>query len=98
MAGRLFLLELQTKNAAINIRALPMQRNLIDRAAMLQHKNRSDFMLEAACQEAENVLLDQRIFSLTEEKFSQFQAILDAPIMDNIAIKDLLNSKYPWEK
>ena len=32
--------------AAINLRALPEQRDLIDQAAMLVGKNRSDFMLE----------------------------------------------------
>ena len=90
--------ELQTKNAAINIRALPMQRNLIDRAATLQHKSRSDFMLEAACQEAENILLDQRLFSLNEAEYNKFKAIMDAPITDNPAVKALLANLSPWEK
>ena len=90
--------ELQIKNAAINIRAHPRQRNLIDRAAELQHKNRSDFMLEAACQAAENILLDQRIFSLSVEKFEQFNKILDKPVVENTEVHALLNSKSPWEK
>ena len=37
------------RDAAINLRAHPEQRDLIDQAAMLLNKNRSDFMLEAAC-------------------------------------------------
>jgi uncharacterized protein (DUF1778 family) len=37
------------RDAAINLRALPQQRDLIDHAAQLLGKNRSDFMLEAAC-------------------------------------------------
>ena len=36
-------------NAAIHLRAHPEQRDLIDQAARLLHKNRSDFMLEAIC-------------------------------------------------
>ena len=36
------------RDAAINLRALPEQRDLIDQAASLQGKSRSDFMLEAA--------------------------------------------------
>ncbi len=86
------------KNAAINIRALPMQRNLIDRAAQLQHKSRSDFMLEAACQEAENVLLNQRLFSLSDNDYDTFLAVMDAPVKDNIALKELLSTLSPWEK
>jgi hypothetical protein len=45
------------RDAAINLRALPQQRDLIDQAAQLLGKNRSDFMLEAACDKAQSVLL-----------------------------------------
>lgn len=47
------------RDAAINLRALPQQRDLIDQAAELVGKSRSDFMLEAACDRAQSVLLDQ---------------------------------------
>ena len=90
--------ELQIKNAAINIRALPIQRNLIDRAATLQHKSRSDFMLEAACQKAEDILLEQRLFTLDETQYAQFEAIMDAPVSDDPKLKSLLASSSPWEK
>lgn len=52
------------RDAAINLRALPEQRDLIDQAANLLGKNRSDFMLEAACERALSVVLDQVHFSL----------------------------------
>ena len=47
------------RDAAINLRALPEQRDLIDHAARLLGKNRSDFMLEVACERAQAVVLDQ---------------------------------------
>ena len=43
----------------ISIRAKAGQRDLIDQAADRLGRSRSDFMLEAACRQAENVLLDQ---------------------------------------
>ncbi len=52
------------RDAAINLRARPEQRDLIDQAARLLGKNRSDFMLEAACDRAQAVMLDQVFFSL----------------------------------
>jgi uncharacterized protein (DUF1778 family) len=58
-------MQTEARNAPINIRARQTQRELIDRAAAAQHKSRSDFILEAACKEAENVLLDQRLFLRT---------------------------------
>ncbi len=88
----------QVRNAPINIRALPKQRNLIDKAASLRNQSRSDFMLEAAYREAENVLLDQRLFLLDEKSFQVFNEILDQPVSDNQALQELLNSQSPWEK
>ena len=43
------------RDASINLRALPEQRDLIDHAAHLLGKNRSDFMLEAACERAKAI-------------------------------------------
>jgi len=54
-------------------------------------------MLEAACQAAENILLDQRLFLVDDEAFSAFQAQLDAPAPDNKKLRFLLNQNPPWE-
>ena len=84
--------------AAINLRALPEQRDLIDQAAGLLGKNRSDFMLEAACERAQAVLLDQVFFSLDADKFQQFSALLDAPLESNQGLARLMTVKAPWDK
>ena len=90
--------ETQNRAAAINIRARARQRNLIDKAAAVLNKNRSDFMLEAACREAENVLLDQRLFLVDDKAWKAFETLIDAPVKDNPALLKLLNDKAPWEK
>lgn len=84
------------RDAAINLRALPQQRDLIDQAAHLLGKNRSDFMLEAACDKAQAVLLDQVFFNLDSEKFQQFTAMLDAPVHPNPGLDRLFAVKAPW--
>ena len=56
------------RNTAINLRAHAEQRELIDQAANLLGKNRSDFMLEAACEKAQGVMLDQVFFQLDAKK------------------------------
>lgn len=66
------------------------------RATALLGKNRSDFMLEAAC-DARSVLIDQVFFGLDAEKFQQFIAILDAPPQANNGIERLMAVKAPWE-
>ena len=84
------------RDAAINLRALPEQRDLIDQAASLLGKNRSDFMLEAACERAWSVVLDQVFFSLDAEKFKQFTAMLDSPPGPNAGLDRLMAVKAPW--
>lgn len=84
------------RDAAINLRALPEQRDLIDHAATLLGKSRSDFMLEAACDKAQAVVLDQVFFSLGTDKFKQFTAMLDAPPSPNRGLEHLMAVTVPW--
>lgn len=84
------------RDAAINLRALPEQRDLIDHAANLLGKNRSDFMLEAACSAAQAVVLDQIFFSLDTDKFRQFNTMLDAPPSHNSGLEQLMAVTPPW--
>lgn len=85
------------RDAAINLRALTEQRDLIDCAAQLLGKNRSDFMLEAACDKAQAVMLDQVFFKLDADKFKLFAKILDAPPSRNPSLERLMAVKTPWK-
>ncbi|PIP72305.1 MAG: toxin-antitoxin system protein [Nitrospinae bacterium CG22_combo_CG10-13_8_21_14_all_47_10] len=84
--------------ASINIRALQQQRDLIDRAAKVTSKKRSEFMLEAACKEANNILLDNQYFLLDQKKFDRFLKALDQPPKDNLLLNRTLNTSPPWGK
>ncbi|MEE7626185.1 DUF1778 domain-containing protein [Methylobacter sp. Wu8] len=91
----------QSKEAAsvsINIRAKARQRDLIDQAASRLGRSHSDFMLEAACREAEDVLLGQAFFTVDEGTFAKFQALLDQPLPPTDKLRRLLKTKAPWEK
>ena len=83
------------REAAINLRALPEQRDLIDQAAKLLGKNRSDFMLEAACDKARSVMLDQVFFQLDAERFQEFTRLLDAPPARNPGLERLMAVRAP---
>lgn len=87
----------QTRDVTINIRAKQNQRDLIDRAAEVQNKSRSEFMLESAYQKAQDVLLDRSLFGLDEVKFKQFVALLDAPPAHNEKLHALLTTKSLWD-
>ncbi|MBI3344265.1 MAG: DUF1778 domain-containing protein [Gammaproteobacteria bacterium] len=81
----------------ISIRAKAQQRDLIDQAAERLNRSRSDFMLEASCREAEDVLLDQTYFALDADVFAQFQEMLDNPPTQTDRLRRLLTTKAPWE-
>lgn len=83
---------------SINIRAKARQRDLIDQAAARLGRSRSDFMLEAACNKAEDVLLDQAFFAVNASTFAKFQELLDRPLPATDKLRRLLKTKAPWEK
>ncbi len=88
----------QHKKVPINMRVLSTQKALIDRAAALSNKSRSEFILDSACREAESVLLDQRLFFLDEKRYAAFLSKLISPVELNLKLKMLIESNSPWEK
>lgn len=87
---------MSTRNANINIRVVRRQRDLIDQAAKLTHKTRTSFILDAATTEAENAIMNQRIFQLTPLKHKQFLEALDKPPATNPKLRKLLSKKPGW--
>jgi uncharacterized protein (DUF1778 family) len=85
-------------STVINLRAPPAQRELIDRAARLQGKSRTDFMLEASREKAQQVLLDQTLFTADAKQYRAFVVLMDAPLAGNAAVMRLLAKRSPWEK
>ncbi|MGB8260628.1 MAG: DUF1778 domain-containing protein [Terracidiphilus sp.] len=81
----------------INLRVTRRQKALIDSAADALGRNRSDFMLDVVCREAESVLLDQCFFNLGEEEFRRFNEMLDNPPASNPELERLLRRTPSWE-
>ena len=87
-----------TASTVINLRTPPAQRELIDRAARLQGKSRTYFMLEASREKAEQVLLDQTLFAVSAKQYKAFVALMDAPLAENAGLKRLLAKRAPWDE
>jgi uncharacterized protein (DUF1778 family) len=84
------------KRETLNIRVKPADRGLIDRAALLTGKTRTDFILEASRRAAEEALLDRTLFLAGPEAFAAFQARLDAPPEPNDRLRRSLTTPPPW--
>ena len=86
-----------TPRDTLNLRIKPDDRGLIDRAARLTGKTRTDFVLEAARRAAEDALLDHTLFLVGPEAFDAFRARLDEPPHPNDKLRRALQTTAPWE-
>jgi len=87
----------KTPRNTLNLRIKPEERDLIDMAAKIQGKNRTDFILEAARKAAEEALLEQHIWRVSPETYAEFIALLDAPAQPNERLKKTMQTSAPWE-
>lgn len=78
------------KDTKLQLRLKPSQKELIVRAAQLRQTTVSSFLLEHACQAAEQVLAEQVHFLLPPDRWQAFCRALDAPPRERPALRRLL--------
>jgi uncharacterized protein (DUF1778 family) len=83
---------------AVNLRVREDTRALIDRAASIQGRSRTDFMIEAARRAAEDAILDQRVIMVSQESYDHFLAMLDRPPEVSEELVRLMRTKAPWDQ
>jgi uncharacterized protein (DUF1778 family) len=87
----------ESKRTTLNLRIKPELRGLIDRAAELTGKNRTNFVLDAARQAAEDALLDRTVFMVSPKAHATFLARLDAPPQPSEQLRKSLKAPAPWD-
>ncbi len=85
------------RSARLGLRATPKQEAVLRRAAEVAHKSLTDFILDSACQAAEQTLLDQRLFMVSGHQYQAFLDLLDAPSEENEGLRDLFSRTAPWD-
>jgi uncharacterized protein (DUF1778 family) len=83
---------------SINLRIETRTRRLIDDAAAVLGKTRTEFMIDSARREAIDVLLEQRLFVLESERFDAFVQALDNPPAPGSKLHALLRRVPAWQK
>jgi uncharacterized protein (DUF1778 family) len=83
---------------SINLRIETQTRQLIDDAAAILGKTRTEFMVESARRQAIDVLLDQRLFVLDPERYDAFLDALDNPPAPGPKLRSLLRRVPAWQK
>lgn len=88
---------LTARTARLGIRATPRQQMLILHAAEALNKSVTEFILDSACDAAENTILNQRFFLLNDKDWEKFQEALEKPAKVKPGLQKLLKEKAPWE-
>jgi uncharacterized protein (DUF1778 family) len=83
---------------SINLRIEAQTRQLIDEAAALLGKTRTEFMVESARQQAIDVLIDQRLFTLDTKHYDDFVHALDNPPTPGPKLKALMRRTQAWQR
>jgi uncharacterized protein (DUF1778 family) len=71
---------------------------VIDRAASLRGRSRTDFVRDAAVRAAEEILMEHALPRLNEGDFAALMALLDAPPAPVPEIVEVLRHRAPWDK
>lgn len=70
---------------------------IIDRAARLRGRSRTDFVRDAAVRAAEDVLMDSGLVRMSAESFEAFVSVLAAPAAPVPELVELVRRPAPWE-
>jgi uncharacterized protein (DUF1778 family) len=87
--------ETEAARRPVNLRIPIAQRQMIDRAADIRGKNRSEFMIEAAVAAAEDAILDQTLVKVDATSYEHFLKVLDQP-PDSEGFARLMSAPKPW--
>lgn len=83
---------------SINLRIEAQTRRLIDDAAAILGKTRTEFMVESARRVAIDVVLDQRLFALVPARYDVFIRALDNPSAPGLKLRSLLRRVPAWRR
>ena len=83
---------------SINLRIEAGTRRLIDEAAGLLGKTRTEFMIDSARRQAIDVLLDQQLFTLETGRFDSFVQALDNAPPPGPKLRSLLRRTPAWQR
>jgi uncharacterized protein (DUF1778 family) len=88
----------QRKDHPLSMRLPDADLAIIDRAAHLRGRSRTEFMRDAAVRTAEDIIMENTLIRMSPEGFDGFVAALDAPAKPVAAMVEILSRPAPWEK
>lgn len=85
------------KDHPLSMRLPDADLAIIDRAARLRGRSRTDFVRDAAVRAAEDALMETGLVRMSEDGFAAFMAALSAPAAPVPSMVEILQRPSPWE-
>ena len=87
----------ERKEYPISMRLPEADVAMIDRAATLRGRSRTDFVRDAAVRAAEEVVMEQSLIRMSPQGFAGFIEVLAAPAAPVPEMVELARRPAPWE-
>jgi uncharacterized protein (DUF1778 family) len=85
------------KNHPLSMRLPEADIAVIDRAAELRGRSRTDFIRDAAVQAAEETIIERTLIRMSPTGFAAFGKAVTAPPRAAPEMVEILKRKAPWE-
>lgn len=85
------------KDHPLSMRLPDADLAIIDRAAQLRGRSRTDFVREAAVRAAEDTLMEAGLIRMGPEGFAAFMDAVSAPAASVAPMVEMLRRRAPWD-
>ena len=86
-----------SRASRLGLRATREQEAVLRKAAEASGKSLTEFILDSACLAAEQALLDQRLFLVSNRQYRALLELLDQPVAKNRPLQELFAKPAPWD-
>lgn len=85
-------------NSPLSIRIPAAELALIDRAAVIDQRSRTEFMRAASLSAAQEVLLSRKLVYFNAQAFDHFAAAMKGPAVVSPEMLSVFRHKAPWRE
>jgi len=88
----------ERRSERVDLRMTPAAKRTLQKAASVNNKTLTEFLLDTGLNAAFDTLADRRAFQIDAKRWAAFMAALATPPKNNPRLRKLLSRKPAWEK
>jgi uncharacterized protein (DUF1778 family) len=88
----------EARSERVDLRMTPAAKRTLQKAALVNNKTLTEFLLDTGLNAAFDTLADRRVFQVDEKRWDAFMAALAVAPKNNPRLRKLLSRKPAWAK